>query len=183
MTAMIEDDDLGPLLVAPPSYLELRILLRDALGFPNQRRELLIGIDGVDGSGKSSLASWLSWQLEMPAIHLDVHIVEKSRPLRWHFDDIARVIDGAQVVRRDRKRPVIVESILLMHVLQQIGRVPDFHVFVAKDQHEPGLRKQLNSYFKQYKPKEKANYVLTWSSAEHDARAARMHLAAPDDRS
>jgi uridine kinase len=58
-------------LVAPPSYVGLRTEIRHALGFPHDRRPLLIGIDGKDGSGKSSLAAWLSWQLEMPAIHLD----------------------------------------------------------------------------------------------------------------
>ncbi len=53
---MIEDDGLGPPLLAPPGYLELRVRLREAMGFPDHRRPLLIGIDGVDGSGKSSLA-------------------------------------------------------------------------------------------------------------------------------
>jgi pantothenate kinase-related protein Tda10 len=77
---MYEDDERGPLLVAPSSYLELRGLIRKALDFPN-RRPLLIGIDGLDGSGKSSLAAWLSWQLEMPAIHLDVYVVQNSDPL------------------------------------------------------------------------------------------------------
>jgi adenylylsulfate kinase-like enzyme len=38
---------------------------------PNERRPLLIAVDGLDGSGKSSLAAWLSWQLEMPVIHLE----------------------------------------------------------------------------------------------------------------
>jgi 2-phosphoglycerate kinase len=35
---------------------------------PN-RAPLLIAIDGADGVGKSSLASWLSWQLGAPAIY------------------------------------------------------------------------------------------------------------------
>jgi hypothetical protein len=56
---MVADNELGPLLVAPPSYFELRTLIRDAMGFPSERRALLIGIDGADGSGKSPLASWL----------------------------------------------------------------------------------------------------------------------------
>jgi hypothetical protein len=41
-----------------------------ALLGPN-RLPLLIGIDGADGLGKSSLPSWLAWQLGAPAIHLD----------------------------------------------------------------------------------------------------------------
>jgi hypothetical protein len=30
--------------------------------------------DGVDGGGKSSLASWLAWQLGMPAVQLDLYL-------------------------------------------------------------------------------------------------------------
>jgi hypothetical protein len=174
-------NELGPLLVAPPPYLQLRTLIRAALGFPNERRALLIGIDGADGSGKSSLASWLGWQLEMPAIHLDVYIVEESDPLTWTFDNIASALDGAQKTLRETKRPVIVESVLLLHALEKIGRAPDFHVFVEKAHHQPCLEEQMGSYFKHYNPKDKADYVLEWSSAEYDARAARAHLTMQDN--
>jgi hypothetical protein len=75
-------EELGPLLVAPPAYLAVRKLIRHALGFPDERRPLLIGIDGLDGSGKSGLAAWLSWQLEMPAVHLDTYIIRDRAP--WH---------------------------------------------------------------------------------------------------
>jgi uridine kinase len=167
------DDELGPLLLAPPSYLELRKILREALGFPDERRPQLIGIDGLDGSGKSSLAAWLSWQMEMPAIHLDLHIVRDSDPLVWRFDDLARALEGAQFL--PSRRPVIVEGILLLRALQQISRAPDFHVFVDKDGHEGCMKEQLDSYLNGYQPKDKANYVLRWSSADHDARIMRAH--------
>jgi hypothetical protein len=116
----------------------------------------------------------------MPAIHLDCYIVEESDPLTWKFDEIASALDGAQKAQRRLKRPVIVESVLLLHALENIGRVPDFHVFVEKAQHEPCLRGQLDFYFKHYNPKEKAHYVLEWSSAEYDARVARAHLTMRD---
>jgi hypothetical protein len=179
---MHEDDERGPLLVAPPSYLEIRNLLRKATGFPD-RHPLLIGIDGIDGSGKSSVASWLSWQLQMPAIHLDMYIVRSSDPLIWRFDDLARALGGAEL--EPRERPVIVEGILLLHVLREIDRVPEFLVFVEKDAQEPfaqetGLRQHLDSYLGRHKPKETADYMLRWSSAEYDARGVRAHLARDD---
>jgi uridine kinase len=173
---MYEDDDRGPLLVAPPSYLELRGLIRKALDFPN-RRPLLIGIDGLDGSGKSSLAAWLSWQLEMPAIHLDVYVIQNSDPLVWEFGDLARAIAGAQSGLR---RPVIVEGIMLLHVLQQIDRTPDFHIFVEKEGHETCMKEDLEPYLNSYQPKNKADYVLRWSSADHDARVRRAHYEMRD---
>jgi hypothetical protein len=63
--------------------------IRDALGFSHERRPILIGIDGLDGSDKSSLAAWLSWQLEMPAIHLDLYIVPDTDPLEFRTDHLA----------------------------------------------------------------------------------------------
>jgi hypothetical protein len=41
----------GPLFDAPESYLTLRKQLRKALGFPNKRLPLLIGIDGAEDNG------------------------------------------------------------------------------------------------------------------------------------
>jgi hypothetical protein len=167
------DSDLGPMLVAPCSYLELRAAIRRELGFPHERRPLLIGIDGKDGAGKSSLAAWLSWQHEMAAIHLDLYIVKDSDPITWHLDDLARIIDG----QRSLARPLIVEGILLMRALQQVGRTPGFLVFVEKENHESSLPGPMGSYLKSYLPNEKAAHVVRWSSAEHDARVLRAHHA------
>jgi hypothetical protein len=172
---MTLNDDLGPLLIAPSSYFVVRSRIREAMGFPNDRRPLLIGIDGVDGSGKSSLAAWLSWQHEMPAIHLDIYVVRDSEPLAWRFDDLARALEGTQLW--SQKRPVIVEGVLLLDALRKIGRTPDFLVFVEKDRHEACLRERLESYFSSYSPKNRANYLLNWSSADHDARVLQAHHA------
>jgi shikimate kinase len=49
----------------------------------SNRKPLLIAIDGADGVGKSSLASWLGWQLGMPALQLDLYLIKDSNPLAW----------------------------------------------------------------------------------------------------
>jgi hypothetical protein len=110
---------------------------------------------------------------EMPGIHLDMYIVRDSEPLVWRFDDLARALEGAQFA--PPRRPVIVEGILLLRVLQEIGRVPDFHVFVDKDGHEGCMQEHLATYFSRYRPTDRANYVLRWSSADHDARVLQAH--------
>jgi uridine kinase len=171
---MYEDDPRGPLLIAPESYLKARALIRKALEFP-RRLPLLIGIDDVDGAGKSSLAAWLSWQLEMPALHLDVYLNRDTDPITWRLDDLARAIEGAQY--DPPTKPVILEGIALLRVLKSVGRSPDFHVFVEKDEHEAGMRDYLKSYLDEDRPQEKANYVVRWSSAAHDARMTEAHHA------
>jgi len=99
-------EELGPLLIAPPQYLDVRNRIRDALGFPIGREPLLIAIDGLAGSGKSSLAAWLSWQLEMPAIHLDTYIIRDSEPLAFRSDHLKAAVDSCLEMRQ----PVIVEG-------------------------------------------------------------------------
>jgi uridine kinase len=169
------DDPRDPILIAPDSYLEARALIRKALDFP-RRLPLLIGIDGVDGAGKSSLAAWLSWQLQMTALSLDVYLIRDSDPITWRFEDLTRAVEGAQ--HDPPTRPVIVEGIALLRVLKTIGRLADFKVYVEKDEHTPGMRDYLNSYIEEHRPQEKANYVLGWSSVDYDMRVAEAHHAA-----
>jgi hypothetical protein len=166
-------DELGPLLVAPQEYLNLRCKIREALGFPTERRALLIGVDGLDGAGKSSVAAWLSWQLEMPAINLDLYIIRDTEPLAFRSDHLNAAVDSCLSMGR----PVIVEGVMLLDVLDSIGRRPDFLVFVEKEnRNDSNMRKQVPPYLKRRRPREGADWVLEWSSAEHDAKVARAHL-------
>ena len=41
---------------------------------------MTIAVDGVDHAGKSSLARFLSWQLQMPVIETDFTLVRSSSP-------------------------------------------------------------------------------------------------------
>jgi uridine kinase len=168
-------EDLGPLLLAPEQYLDVRRSIRKALGFPHERRPILIGVDGLDGSGKSSLAAWLSWQLEMPAIHLDLYVIPDTDPLEFRTDHLA----AAVCARLETRRPLIVEGILLLDVLASVGRRPDFLIYVEKEGNRPSstLSRHLNPYLEK-QPRERANRVLKWSSAEHDAKVARAHQRA-----
>ncbi len=104
---------------------------------------------------------------------LDVYLVRDSDPITWRFQDLTRAVEGAQHV--PPIRPVIVEGIALLWVLQRVGRSPDFHVFVEKDGHEAGMRDYLESYLEEARPQKKANYVLKWSSADYDRRVAEAY--------
>jgi 2-phosphoglycerate kinase len=62
--------ELGAMKQALPGSEKLLEQVLEHLG--PKRAPLLIAIDGADGVGKSSLASWLAWQIGAPAIHLDL---------------------------------------------------------------------------------------------------------------
>jgi hypothetical protein len=110
---------------ALPGSEELLEKLLAHLG-PN-RLPRLIGIDGDDGVGKSSLASWLAWQLGAPTVHLDLYLIRDSNPLRWRTEDLQRVV----TTRLDQHEgPLIIEGMMLLEALAGIGRKVDFLVYL-----------------------------------------------------
>jgi hypothetical protein len=117
------------------------------------------------------LAAWLSWQLEMPALHLDVYFVPDTNPLAIRMDDLARAVDARLVAGK----PVIVEGILLLRVLNEIRRSPDFLVFVDRPKHQGNLEHHTQPYFEKFQPKVQAHHVLNWSGTEFDARVHVAH--------
>jgi uridine kinase len=137
-----------------PGSEELLAEVKQALT-PN-RLPLLIVIDGADGVGKSSLASWLAWQLGAPAIHLDLYLVRDSDSLRWRSDELQAILNTRLV---EHAKPVVVEGILILQVLGKIGRKPDFLVYLDG---EGGhfLSKQLADYRAQYQPEQQAQFHL-----------------------
>jgi hypothetical protein len=150
---------IGVLKSPLPGSEELLRRILDALG-PN-RRPLLIAIDGPDGVGKSSLASWLAWQFGMPTVHLDLYLIRGSRPLKWRTDEVDRLIQA----RANLGGPVIVEGILVLDVLDQISRPPDFLVYVSgKGGHM--FSKRLNQYQVRYDPVKRAQFSLNGFNEE-----------------
>jgi hypothetical protein len=90
-----------------PESVALLEKVHECLG-PN-RLPLLIAIDGADGVGKSSLASWLAWQLGAPAVYLDLYVIRDSNPLRWRTDELRRIVNRRLV---DHAAPLVVEGIM-----------------------------------------------------------------------
>jgi uridine kinase len=134
-TAMSAQD---PVKDPIPRSVELLQRVKEAL--TPDRRPLLIAIDGADGIGKSSLGSWLAWQIGMPAVHLDLFITS-LQPIQWLTADLKRAVDR----RLDRKCPVIVEGVFVLDALDLIGRKADFVVFV-KGESSSSWAKQLRDY-------------------------------------
>ncbi len=120
---------------------------------PN-RLPLLIAIDGADGCGKSSLASWLAWQLGMPTVHLDFFMTA-TVPIQWRTADLKRAISH----RLDRGGPVIVEGILVLDAIEQVGLSPGFLVFVA-GKGSSFFSEQIKTYRSRKRPCGNAEFVI-----------------------
>ena len=123
-----------------PRSAELLHRIKQAL--TPKRLPLLIAIDGADGVGKSSLASWLAWQLGMPAVQLDLYLTN-DEPIQWLTADLDRAVSR----RLNRGRPVIVDGVLMLDALDQIGRGADFLVWIdGSGGGERGLAPQIAAY-------------------------------------
>jgi pantothenate kinase-related protein Tda10 len=118
---------------------------------PN-RLPLLIAIDGPDGVGKSSLASWLAWQVSAPAVHLDLYLNRDSKPLSWRTEELRRIVG----TRLGRGQPVVVEGIMVLDVLTAISHKADFLVYLDG---EGGytLSERLAAYRARHQPEQRAD--------------------------
>jgi hypothetical protein len=117
--------------------------VQERLG-PN-RLPLLIAIDGADGLGKSSLASWLAWQLGAPAVYLDLYLIKDSNPLQRRTDELRRILDA--------------RGIMVLDALGAIGRKPDFLIHLNG---EGGrlLSSRLAAYRARHQPEQRADFRL-----------------------
>jgi uridine kinase len=136
-----------------PRSEELLARIHEAL--TPDRLPLLIAIDGADLSGKSSLASWLAWQLGMPAVQLDLYLIS-LHPIQWRAEDLARVV----TTRIDAHRPIIIDGVLVLDALDQISRRPDFLVFLKGGHTESSLAPQIAAYQSRQKSLEQADFII-----------------------
>jgi adenylate kinase family enzyme len=142
-----------PIKIPIPRSEELLDCLNKSL--TTGRLPLLIAIDGADLSGKSSLASWLAWQLGMPAVQLDLYLIG-LHPIQWQTEDFARVV----AKRIDSRRPIIVDGVLILDVLDKIGRRADFLVFVNGGYAESSLAPQIAAYQSRRESSKQANFII-----------------------
>jgi pantothenate kinase-related protein Tda10 len=140
-----------------PRSDELLDRLQEALT-PNRlphRLPLLTAVDGADGIGKSSLASWLAWQLGMPAVQLDLYLT-CLKPVRQLTEELQRVVAH----RIDRKRPLIIDGVLALDALDQIGRKADSVIFVMSNYTTSPLASQVEEYQSRRELPQRANFII-----------------------
>jgi len=87
----------------------------------------LIAIDGVDGSGKSSLSKNLSEELGYRHINLDDYL-EKNR---GNFVKYIKYQVLENEIQRTKK-PIIIEGICVLAVLKNLGLRPDYLIYIKR---------------------------------------------------
>ncbi|MDA1330512.1 MAG: hypothetical protein O3B43_05550 [Chloroflexi bacterium] len=110
--------------VTEKDELILRFVKREGVLYP--WRKMVIGLDGYMRAGKTTLASFLSWQLGMPFVPLDeFHIRGQDYP-NLKVKELKVLIE----TRLGDDRPVIIEGFMLLTSLDQLGLSPDLYIWV-----------------------------------------------------
>ena len=146
-----------------------------ALGYPSERRSLLVAVDGRDGAGKSSFACWLAWQIGCPVIHLDLFL--SGDGLTWKSDDLDRMLAR----RLQNRGPLVIEGVLVLDALASVGRTADYVIFVENEgaSYSDGLMKEIEPYWRKYGLPTSATDHVIWREPEGETICeARATVAA-----
>jgi len=132
--------------------------VKKALG---EWHKFTIGIDGVDGAGKSTLARFLSWQTEISLIETDLFIDPEGNGFSYRYDTLQETIE----FRHRNNRPIIIEGLFLLNLLNKINITCDYLIYLEKADHKGSLswQEEIGQYNSQYEPKEKADFLFRWS--------------------
>ena len=138
-----------------PSYQQVVTALTPILrGLPGK----IISIDGRDGVGKTTLGRYLAWHFNVSLIESDLFLIP-AQDYFIHLDDqINRIIER----RMTLPRPVIVEGVSILQLLQRIHRTPDFAIYVTGSPRpsNPSMRHLLEAYESAYTPTAIADIVI-----------------------
>lgn len=92
----------------------------------------VVAVDGRTGAGKTTLGRFLAWYFNSSLVELDLFLAKGG--LVWRKAEIERIVK----LRLDRCRPVFVEGLLVLDVLDSIGIKPDYTIYVRNSDSPDG---------------------------------------------
>lgn len=118
----------------------------------------LIGIDGRNGVGKTTLGRFLAWQFNVTLIESDLFLCSNTRSVDRRIKEIDRLIK----CRLQKPRPVILEGVKLFSMLKELNRTADFVVYCQSANYSSGdsLEPMLIEYEEEYAPTTLSNLVV-----------------------
>ena len=144
-----------------PTYIEIVKELEPLVGDFSPK---IVGIDGFDRCGKTTLGRYLAWRFQITLIETDIFLQVDN------YNDFADLKHNypalKQVIQRrlgSKRHPVIVEGIALLQIFERLQLTPDFMVFCEPTNYETlsYLGEELIKYEEKYNAKLRANKVVT----------------------
>ncbi|MFN0194512.1 MAG: ATP-binding protein [Aestuariivirga sp.] len=123
----------------------------------------VVAIDGLNGTGKTTLARYLCYRFNCSLIETDLFM---SVPVDEYRYDEMRVIVKRRV-KGFNPRPILIEGVAILRTLQIMGFQPDFHIWwrnVDPDDlgvdRDDELGKKLEKYQSEFDPVGSADLVV-----------------------
>ncbi|CAM5424843.1 hypothetical protein ATER59S_02457 [Aquamicrobium terrae] len=136
-------------------------LVPDLHGLPGK----VVAIGGRPGVGKTSLGRFLAYHFNVSLIETDMFLVRGQGRLVYFDAAIAHAV----MARIDSRRPVIVEGVVILQVLDRIGRRPDFEIYVENPdapESEGDLWNEIVKYEQCYSPERRANLRVHFTGCD-----------------
>lgn len=120
---------------------ELESEVRDAM---ETRGARVLAIDGIDGSGKTTLSEALAPKFGCAVLHLD-NFVEKKMGGFLDYIDYKKLSAEIQTANGDFDC-VVIEGVCVLEVLDQIQVKPDLHIYIKEMTMGFGWHKKSHIY-------------------------------------
>lgn len=121
----------------------------------------VVGIDGRDGAGKTTLGRYLSWYFNSSLIETDLFLSGNSPEITYELDCLLRVIRNR--FEPPPPLPLFIEGIKLLELVEQLPLPIDFNIYVTNSKFggNQELANMLDVYDQKYKPKERAHLSIS----------------------
>ncbi|MFO6419968.1 hypothetical protein ACLBKS_07175 [Hylemonella sp. W303a] len=118
----------------------------------------IVSIDGADGSGKTTLGRFLAWYFNVTLLESDNFILE-GKGLIYDVDTVRALIRR----RLKKPRPILIEGVVVLRLLSEVGYQSDFHIHLQKDSGSSSefLADALEQYQREFRPSERAHLIIT----------------------
>ena len=121
---------------------------------------IIIGIDGLSGSGKTSYGRFLSYFYNVMLIESDAFVTGCILKQEYDFESIKRIIDN----RLRHSRPVIIEGICIVDLLSKLNMKSGYLIRVVNlHQYE---NKALDKHVKEYECRVKNGFTKMYVDHE-----------------
>ncbi|WP_299211555.1 hypothetical protein [uncultured Tateyamaria sp.] len=119
---------------------------------------IIVVIDGRVGSGKTTLGRFLAWRFNITLIETDLFMHRNKGKFTYRNDHVAEIIKE----RMASDRPVLVEGVVALRLLEDLCLTHAFHVHLICDESEGSSITELewNKYDAKYQPSAKADLSL-----------------------
>ncbi len=127
----------------------------------------IVAVGGLPGVGKTTLGRFLAYRFNVSLIETDLFRRPTDGRLIYRNEEIKRIV--AKRVDAQNPLPVIVESAVVLRLLAELNRRPDFTIYVTnKDAPESrgDLLADLNAYYAEFSPSNRADLKIEFHGCD-----------------